>query len=273
MQIIDWVILGTIIAAMVLLAVLVRRKWKQLLLLDLAAMPKAKLRSKKYQLIQGRLERRATSILGVASGALAPIGKQIAEQVKRLYEAVVALERKYNLDQLMPQNQKDKEKTRQKIVQMLEEGASLFRDEKYTDAEQLFLDVIRVNDREVQAYEYLGEIYMQRREFEHAIETLEFAKTLSPEDDRIPFDLASIYQTRGELERAKRYLTESIELAPTNPKNIDALLRLAIDMKDLPVARDVLKRMKEVNPENQKIEELQATIKQIEKDLLVNPGK
>lgn len=273
MQLIDWIILGLIVAAVLVLLFLLSRKWKQLLLLDLAAMPKAKLRSKKYQLIEGRLQRRASSVFEVVRQLLAPATKVIQEQSKRLYESIVALERKYHLDELMPQNQKDKEKTRVKIAQMLEAGAALFKEEKYTDAEQLFLDIIRINDREVQAYEYLGEIYMQRREFDHAIETLEFAKQLSPEDDRISFDLATIYQTRGELERAKRYLTEAVELAPTNPKNIDALLRLAIDMKDLPVARDMLKAMKDVNPENQKIEELQASIKEIEKELLVKPGQ
>ena len=263
MQIIDWIILGIIIVAALAIIVLVVSKWKQLVLIDIDAMPKAKLRSKKYQLIESRLQRRFGDVFGGVGKVFGPVIAIVQKQFQQIYRKLVALERKYRHGGMRPQTQQDKEKTRQKVAQLMEEGTQLFKDENFADAEQNFLDVIRLNPKEVEAYEYLGEIYIEKREFDHAIETLEYAKQLSPNDDRIAFDLGTVHVQRGDLEKGKRFFEQAVELAPNNPRNLNGLLQLAIDMKDKPLAIMTLSKLKKANPENQKLEELAQTVKEL----------
>lgn len=243
-----------------MIAVLAALHWKKLMLLDLDAMPKAKLRSKKAQLIEERLKRRRDGVMKSVNTVTGPAMRAAQKRFEQMYRRLVAMERRYRHGGLRPQTQEDKEKTRQKISQLMEEGTRLFKEEKYADAEQMFLDIIRLNSKEVEAYEYLGEIYTERREYEEAIESLAFAKQLNPKDDRIAYDLGVVYERRGDLDTAKRYYKEAVKLAPNNPRNLNGLLQIAIELKDKPTAERALNQLKEVNPENQKLAELGETV-------------
>ncbi len=255
----DWAILALVGLAIAVVVRLFLKYRKKMILLDLEAMPKAKLRTKKYQLIEKRLARKTTAVTESLHKVLDPAGKGL----QRFYKKLQQLERKYSRAENRPRTQEEKEKTRSKVAAMIEEGAGLFKEDNLADAEQIFLDIIRLSPKEVEAYEYLGEIYLARKEYDHAIETLKFALELNPNDDRIYLDLGSVFEQQGNLERAIEHYKQCVKLAPNNPRNLNALLLVSIEKKDRFLARETLWKLKEVNPENQKIAEFEQIVQEL----------
>lgn len=254
--IIDLILGGIAVLSLVIIARLIASKWKKLLLIDIDAMPDAKLRLQKYKIIEHRLQRKTHG----AKSTLKKVAIPFARAARSTYGKIVELERKYRHALPGPQTQEEKERTRQKIASLMEAGIQLYKEGNFGEAEHTFLDIIRLNPQEVEAYEYLGEVYLLKKEHDHAIETLEFAKKLSPKDERIFYDLGVVYQQQGNQRKAMLYFEECVTLAPNNPKNLDALLQLAIEMKEKIVARQTLRKLKEANPENQKLPELEKIV-------------
>lgn len=264
MMVIDWVILGVIIAAAGAAAWVVSKHWKKLMLIDVEAMPVAKLHSRKQQLIESRLIRKAASFRTHMAAVVHPFTQRVSRLLRMWQHKLVALEHKYRqADQQQPQTQEEREMTRQKVASLLERGAQLFNEGNYGEAETVFLDVVRLNPKEVEAYEYLGEVYMEKKEYEHAIQTLEFARSLNPNDDRIYYDLGRVYQTQQDWKKALEYFRVCVELMPNNPKNLHGLLQASIEAGDRFRARETLRRLKQADPDNQKLAELEEAVNRV----------
>lgn len=260
MNIVDWIFLGLAVLCFVIVLLLVARYWSKLKLLDLEAMPKAKLRSKKYGLIEDRLKRKRQDAVSEAKKVWSPVEKVFKDGFARMHDRIVYLEKKYRHADEAPQSQEDKEKTRQKIASLMEVGIQKMKEEEYAEAEEQFVDIVRIDTRNVEAYEYLGEVYLRKKEYDHAFEALEFAKKLNPNDDKIYYVLGQIYEDRDEQEKALDYYKQSVEIAPKSPRNLSALLELAITMENHLLARKTLNQLKEANPDNQKLEEFEERV-------------
>lgn len=252
-----YIIIGV---AVLVLLVLFFSQWKKMRMIDINAMPKAKLRSKKYQLIEERLERKTSDMLERVSDFFAPVGEKAMDFFRAIQVRVIRLERKYR-HQLPMQTYEDKEKVRQKVVALLTHGKELFEADNYGDAESQFLDCIRISPQELEAYEYLADIYVYKKEYDHAIQSLEFALKLSPSEDRLYYNLAHIYDEKGDVDQAIATMKQCVKLAPNNPKNLDAMLELALKIGDRVIAVQMLKDLKEANPENEKLAELEEKVK------------
>ncbi|MCW1930299.1 MAG: tetratricopeptide repeat protein [Candidatus Kerfeldbacteria bacterium] len=253
--------LYTLIAVSILvLAYLFFSQWKKLRLIDISAMPKAKLKSKKYQLIEERFERKTKDFWSRWLERISPATDTIAHMFRSIQVRVIRLERKYR-HQLPMQTHEDKEKVRQKVAALLAKGQELFDAGNYGDAEIQFLDCIRLSPQEVEAYEYLADIAVKKREFEHAIESLKFALKLSPNEDRLCYNLAHLYDEKGDIDTAVKTMKQCMKLAPNNPKNLDAMVNLAIKIGDRVLAVSTLKALRVVNPENEKLSELEERVR------------
>lgn len=263
MTLFDWLLLALILVALAVMVYFVAKKWRKLLLLDVEAMPRAKLRSKKYQIIEDRLQRKVGTAKKVTNEAIAPSIKHVFKKFHFFYQKLQALEKKYRRTEVEPETQEGKEKTRNKIVTLLENGAKAFKEENYGDAENLFLDVIRLNPKEVEAYEYLGELYTHKKEYEHAIESLQHALKLRPDEERIHCDLGAVYEAMGNIDKAMEYYQQCICIAPNNPRNLSLVLDCALEKKDRFLAKETLRKLKEADPDNQKLGDLEKKVEQM----------
>lgn len=77
------------------------------------------------------------------------------------------------------------------------------------------------------------------------------------------FGLAEIYRKKGDLAAARETLEHTLRLEPTNPRFLDALVDLGIMEGEAGRAKDALLRLKEANPENGKIPELEKRIAEL----------
>lgn len=263
MIVFDWITLGVLTAAAVVVFGSVARQWGRLRRVDLDAMPQAKLRKRKYQLIESRLQRRAGSLRESLQKVIHPKGGSIGGTVHKWYDRLHRLERRYRSATVDATDSQGKEITRQKLSALIEEGQQAIKDDNSIEAEHIFLDAIRLSPQHVEAYQLLGEVYISKKQYDHAIETLEYAKHLSPKDDRIQYDLAVVFLDQNDLDTAMEYARAAVDIAPNHPKNLDLLVRVAIAKQDKLAAVDAFRKLKEANPENQKLTELNQQIKAI----------
>lgn len=240
------------------------KKWKDLRRIDTAAMPQAILKTRKYSLLTGRWERKAQGLMGLAKKNITPFVKNFFIKIETLHKKLNDWELRYRHMALKrPRSKKDKEIYRQKINTLLVDGDKFIGEGRFAEAENLLIEAVRLNPKEVEAYLKLGEVYLQKKEYDHALESLEFAKKLQPKNERIYCDLGLIYNEQQDLPQALAHFQQCVKLSPNNPRNLDNLLTLAITMKKKLLAENTLVQLKKVNPENQKLTELEVQIKEL----------
>jgi len=158
----------------------------------------------------------------------------------------------------------EKESNRQKVNKLFVEAELAFKAEDWSEAEKKYLEIISLDMKNIEAYEKLGWTYFEIKDYEHAKETFEFIKKLNSKNDEIYFGLGEVYSVMDRKEEALLNFKEAVMLSPNSPKNLDALLNLAIEMKDKFLAESTFDKFKQVNPENQKLDELKGKVQAIE---------
>lgn len=254
-----------LVVALIALGVVVFEAGKharRLALLDLDAMPEARQKVRKQSLIEDRLERKLGTMRGAIKQSTNPIWAKVVEWFKAQYRRLVALEQKYrhSAARLKPKTQQEKEKLRQRVALLVDEGSRLFEQSQYVEAEKKFIEVVSLDPKNVNAFEHLGEIYYYQKDFDHALETLSFAKKLSPKNDHIYLDMGMIKMEQGKSEAALTDFKKAVDLSPNSPKNLDALLNAALAAKKKYEATRAYEQLVKVNPENQKLPEYKTAV-------------
>ncbi|MEK7189520.1 MAG: tetratricopeptide repeat protein [Patescibacteria group bacterium] len=165
-------------------------------------------------------------------------------------------------------------------------------------AERLFIEVIKTNPREADAYRGLGKTYLAMEKLKEAKETFEFLAKLKPDEDRVYNYLGMVAEAQGKKAEAIRYFEEAVrlndrlavrfydlgrmyasakrpaaalrnfaraaEIEPNNPKYLDQLLEMSIITGDVDLAREVYDRFRLTNPDNQKLPEFKQRIEEME---------
>jgi tetratricopeptide (TPR) repeat protein len=199
-----------------------------------------------------------------------------------LNEKITNLEKKYRHSQ---KNflKKSPKLLKYKVDKLILAGKKLIEQEKLNEAEKCFIEIISLDNNNLNAYRYLGEIYLKQKDLSHAKQTFdyildlnlkEFKKALNDKKDdtigaiknelaKIYFDLGEMYNLKEKFDLARKNLEKSLEFSPKNPKYLDFLCNLYIILKDKEQAQKILARVKDVNPDNQKIVDLQDQVNKL----------
>ena len=154
-----------------------------------------------------------------------------------------------------------REQTKDNKLAMLLKKADEQLDDNSESAEEKFLEVVRLDSHNLEAYEGLLQIYLTRKSLAEASEIVDFLKKLNPASvGRYAFDLAKLFLERGELKNAKKYGEQALKDEPENPKYLDFIVESAILDGDAYGAAQYLDRLREVNPENAKIQDFDSRI-------------
>ena len=103
------------------------------------------------------------------------------------------------------------------------------RAELLSQSEAILLDVIAKNPESLDAHRKLMGVYLQMRDHSKAIQTMQTAITLSPEDPKLFIALAILYDHQGAYEYAVPILDEALALDPGNQLALD--YKIAIQEK------------------------------------------
>jgi len=160
-------------------------------------------------------------------------------------------------------------------------------EEDLITAEKKFIKVISLDPQNRTAYQNLGEIYLKQKNYPYALETfrhllnldlkeLKLIKEREKGKNRIGrlneinfriaetyFKIAEIYQLTEENKKAEQMIKRALTIAPNNPRYLDFFCEICIMLGNKPEAEECLRKLKDVNPENQKIEELEERVRRM----------
>jgi tetratricopeptide (TPR) repeat protein len=173
------------------------------------------------------------------------------------------------------------------ITDMLLHAGNLKEQNNLAEAEKIYLEVIRNDHRNAEAYFGLGLVYEAMDDRTEARQAFEYAGRLNKMDagvwaafGRVSLEDSRYDEARGALEkalsidpdlvevgvmlgdigmlekdfgRALQAFASVVEKEPSNPRYLDRLLEACILAGEKRLATETLRRLTEVNPENQKL--------------------
>lgn len=291
------IILGVIVICLAVIIFIVIKKFPNLSQVDVETLPKVKEENTKKRIIRERLEREVLSRIRSSAKKLKPASDRMVLGFRNALNKTLEMERSYRKKLEQPRTHEEKQKIEAKTDDLVEEGEKLLSQNNFAEAERKFIDAIALDPKGLDAYKGLGELYFEQGKMTEAKETFEYILKLNadnydayshlgnialaqgnPEAARVMLlksieldsqaavhylDLAKTYRELDQSEEAYNALQKAVGLEPNNPRNLDALLDLSIILGKKKEAKDLLAKLTEVNPENQKIEEFKERIKQI----------
>ncbi len=252
-----WILVFLVVTSVVVVGVVFFRKVPHLRVIDVASIPKERERKIKEQIILSRFQRATGAKLQRVGKTFSQLIQLLSKQGRRIVQKLYRLEQYYQklkrtADEGVHAYSDEVIRTR------LEEAQALIRQEEFIPAEKIFIDIISHNPKSVDGYEALGNMYIVSGQLEQARETLQFALRLSPDDASVNVSLAEIEIKRGEPKAALPFLRRAVAKRSKNPRYLDYYIETALDVGSLKDAREGIQSLKEVNPENKKIEEFEA---------------
>ncbi len=254
-----------ILSLAIIIAILIR-KVPAVASIDIKQLPEEKQKEIKNNLIRSKIQRGLEKTIfsyDLISKKLGFLNKFLDLIRKR----VTALEEKYS--------RKNKRiiksepgVIKEKVAQLLSEAEEIQGRGEFSEVEKKYIEVIELDPLNIDAYRGLGNFYLKQNDFDEAKQTFEHVLKLikrkrAKEIVEDYINLSFVYRELGEGKRALAVLKKTLRLEPNNPRNLDLLCEASIIVKDKDSALRAYKQLKEVNPENQKLEGLEERIREI----------
>jgi len=286
--------LTIILVCLATIIFIVARKFSAVANMDTQSMPEVKEADAKNRIMADRLKRKLSYGLSKTRPAARFVTNKFGEKFRQIYQKALEKEKEYQKQSSKGTTTK---KDEEKIKELLGQAEELFKNEKYLEAEQKYIKVIGLDAKNVEGYKGLGQIYAEQKNYDQAKETLEFALKLNENDAETYSRLGGIASQKENLEEAKKYylksialsgqsaathvdlglvckasgdkeesfrcLQQAVDIEPNNPRYLDLLLEMSIMLGRKEIAQGTLKKLKETNPENQKLEQREEEVKKI----------
>lgn len=246
-----------IVASLGVIVVVIYRKVPQLRVIDVDSILKERERKVKETLILQKFRRAGGAKLQGTAKAASAVVAAVSRHGRR------AVQKLYRLEQYYQKLKRSEDEgahrySNETIKARLMEAVALQKQEEYIPAEKIYIDIISHNPKSVDGYEALGNMYLASGQLDQARETLQFALRLSPGDASVNVSLAELELKLNEPKKALVFLHKAVEKRSKNPRYLDYYIETALEVGSLKDAREGIQSLKEVNPENKKIEEFEA---------------
>jgi tetratricopeptide (TPR) repeat protein len=235
------------------------KKFPVLANVDVENIPKEKEAKFKEKIIIGRLKRNIIKWSSKITRLIGPLGATISGfshwALKKLHE----IKEGYKNETILGKVDIDK-----KITSSLDEAENLIKEDDFETAEKKLIEAISLDSKNIEAFKALGELYLRKKSYSEASETLKHVLKLTEgRDSEAYFDLFFVCKEMGDYGDALTNINSALEIEPNNPRYLDSLLEISIINKDKISAFKAYKKLKEANPENQKLEELKKQVDEL----------
>jgi tetratricopeptide (TPR) repeat protein len=139
-----------------------------------------------------------------------------------------------------------------RIQSLIDEARSLARDLKWADAERRYLEVLSIDNRNVDAYKGLGNLYLKQRLYPQAHETFEFLVKIRKADDACYAGLAEIAEAEGDVMTAEAMRIKALELQPRRADRHAELAEFYLSRSQPGKAWPLAKRAADLEPKSAK---------------------
>jgi arylsulfatase A-like enzyme/Tfp pilus assembly protein PilF len=126
---------------------------------------------------------------------------------------------------------------------------SIFKDQKYDEAEELCRELLRQRPGFSSAYSYLGEIAVERGDTVKAVDYFRQALGLDNERSDVHQKLGEALTSLGNLDEAMKHLQEAVRLRPEEPKSLISLGILLARQEKFDQATGLFKKVIEIDPD------------------------
>ena len=254
----------------IILAILFK-KFPVLAILDVNNLPGDKEMKFKDKIIKQRVERDLSKWGGAVAKVFLFVHNRFANFLNSTKNQLKKVKLKYKTNTHVSWPEKIK-----RTKELFLEIENYLKKENFSEAEERLVEIISLDDKNLKAFLKLADLYDLQKKWAEAKQTYEYALKLARKhkDDELvmgDFNLSEIYwslswvfKELGELEDAKQNIQEALDLEPNNPRYLDLILDLSIIKKDKESALYYLEKLAEVNPENNKLNELSERIEAIE---------
>lgn len=249
------------VLALIALAVLVIRKFPELVLIDVATIARERDASVKKGIITGRAARLSKDWGVRAKTAISPATTAMRSAVRNLAARAADLEQRYRHIG-MAAGSGEKVADRQ-IRELMEQAREMARAGRSSEAESKYIQVVSINPKFVKAYEELGRLYLREKQWKESEETFRFLLKLDPKDASVLANLGELETAQGKHVEALVHYQAAVALKPANPKYLDMLLEAALTAGNRDVARETFARLKEANVENNKLADFETRIREM----------
>lgn len=267
------------------IAGIIVRKFPQLTLIDAEALPKERETRKKKDIIHERVGRITAEWWKNFAARVGPWIWRLRQAFRRAYSRILRLDHYF-------QGKKPAAapapvplaEARESVERMLREAAAAFKDGRIDQAEKGYVEIIKADPKNAEAYRGLGDLYLETKNHAQARETFAFLVKMTvrscclahkgracsetdirdltpcPAAPAIQGDIAKNYyslavacRAAGDLAGARAALEGAVAHEAANPKHLDLLIDTCILEGDKDRALEAYGKLKEVNPENQKL--------------------
>lgn len=201
--------------------------------------------------------------------------------IKKIKDRILRLEEKYHqkYSEIIKETPRELER---RIKNLFRVGEKFLEKKDLESAEKKFTEIISFDPRNLGAFKNLLKIYLLKNNFSQAKEIAKYILQLNKQAikwcskfgrevskeiiDEFVLSLTNlglIYQEIEQRERATNCFKKALEYSPNNPRLLDFLIENSIILKKKEEAEKYLAKLKEVNPENQKIIDWEERIKDI----------
>ena len=263
---------------LVIILAILFKKFPVLAILDVNNLPGDRETKFKDKIIKQRVERDLSKWGGSIAKVFLFVHKRFANFLDSTKNQLKKIKLNYKNSANISWSEKMK-RTRELFVEV----ESYLKKENFSEAEERLVEIISLDDKNLKAFLKLADLYDLQKKWAEAKQTYEYALKLARKhknDELImgDFNLSEIYwslswvfKELGEMEDAKQNIQEALDLEPNNPRYLDLILDLSIMKKDKESALYYLEKLAEVNPENNKLNELSERIEAIETEDLESP--
>lgn len=288
--------LAIIIVSLGVIALIAARHVPKVATLDVSKLPEEREAQLKSSILENQLLRKFDAQWKRLARFVLPITQFSAQWYESLLKRLRRVHRVYRLQGGSPLPD-SAGKADIRVSEKVEAAAEALAAGKFAEAESQYLAALKIDSGDPAVYEGLGNVYLAQEKWDEARETFEYVARQWPQNDRAFASLALIEQHAGKLEQAKDHylhalsinneeveyhlslvdlylrlndkekalssLQKSQQLAPNNPKILDRLLQLAILLGNKSIAEEALEKIKKVNPDHGKMDELEAKVKDL----------
>lgn len=282
-MLIDIILIFIILLSLFFLFRLLINKLPLVATLDVSQIPQEQQKKVKKEILERKFQKLLKNFK--IKNSFLSLKNTLVNKISEIREKILATEKKY-LEKEKKLFKNKPLKLQKKIEKLTNKANDFLSNKDYFSAEKKFIEIISLDPRNELAFKSLAEIYLAQKKFEEAKEILKYLIKLtrqsikwwfqfrSNKDDNLPPDLAnqlstnlinlgSLYQIKGNNEKAQKCFENALELQPNNPKILDLSIEISIILKKKDKSLEYLEKIKEINPENQKIKEWEEKIKKL----------
>ncbi|HLD82010.1 MAG TPA: tetratricopeptide repeat protein [Patescibacteria group bacterium] len=254
-----------ILVCLVLIVITIVRKFPTLAMIDVSTIRKERDIKTKEKIIQERLERQLKFLFTKISPSMKKTVGVLRDAFRSLYKKIQKLEATLE-EKAKPKSKQESLHFKSKLEGSIAEAEELFFEKKIKEAEEKYIEVIRKDPKNKDAYKGLIRIYSTQDEEQQVKETSNYLLRIL-KDEKEKADtycmLGEYYRNRKNFDSAVKYFRKALALQENNPKFLDFLLDVSIMVENKELALEIFEKLHVVNPDNQKLPEYKEKIEKL----------